>query len=182
MDFERAMLALLPEMRAFARMLVRHRADADDLVQDTMLRMWRTRDRFEPGSNMRAWAFTILRRRFYSGLATRRQFEPLEDVATAAVATPALQDRVLEGREIRVALARLEPSLREVLALTAGSGMSVAEAAAVIGCPEGTVKSRAFRARKALRALLEGGADGAAIVADADLASAMESGIEPPCL
>lgn len=159
MDFEKDMLALLPELRAFARVLVRRNADADDLVQDALLRMWQAQDRFEPGTNLRAWAFTILRNRFYNAFIPRRSLENVDDVAQHLVSTPALQEREAEGHDIRRALHRLEPKLREVLALTVGSGLNQEDAARVMGCPIGTVKSRAFRARRELRRLLDEGAE-----------------------
>ena len=158
MDFERDMLALLPELRAFARVLVRRHADADDLVQDAVLRMWQAQHRFEPGTNLRAWAFTILRNRFYNAFLSRRTLENVDDVAQHFVATPALQERQAEGQDIRRALHRLDPKLREVLALTVASGLNHEEAARVMDCPTGTVKSRAFRARRELRRLLDEGA------------------------
>ncbi|NMJ42955.1 sigma-70 family RNA polymerase sigma factor [Roseomonas sp. JC162] len=158
MDFERDMLALLPDLRAFARVLVRRHADADDLVQDAVLRMWQAQHRFEPGTNLRAWAFTILRNRFYNAFLSKHAHDNVDDVAQHLVATPALQERLAEGRDIRRALHRLEPKLREVLALTVASGLSHDDAARVMGCPVGTVKSRAFRARRELRRLLDEGA------------------------
>lgn len=159
MDFKQDMLALLPDLRAFARVLVRRHADADDLVQDAVLRMWQAQDRFEPGTNLRAWAFTILRNRFYNAFIPRRSFESVDDVAPHLIATPALQEREAEGRDVRRALHRLDPKLREVLALTVGSGLNHEEAARIMGCPIGTVKSRAFRARRELRRLLDEGAE-----------------------
>lgn len=158
MNFEREMLNLLPDLRAFARVLVKRSADADDLVQDAVLRMWQAQDRFEPGTNLRAWAFTILRNRFYNAFIPRRSFDNVEDVPQHLIATPPLQEREAAGRDIRRALHRLEPKLREVLALTVGSGLSHEDTARVMGCPVGTVKSRAFRARRELRRLLEDGA------------------------
>lgn len=154
MSFEQQLIELIPQMRAFARVLLRGRGDADDLVQDSVLRMWQARERFEPGTNMRAWAFTILRNRFYNAYTNRHAALPLEDVPDTAIAMPAMQERVVAGRDIRAALAALDPILRETLALTVGSAMSYEEVASIVGCPVGTVKSRVFRARRKLRALL----------------------------
>jgi RNA polymerase sigma-70 factor (ECF subfamily) len=158
MSFEAQMLAIVPELRAFARVLVQPRAEADDIVQDTLLRMWAARDRFEPGTNMRAWAFTILRRHFYNVSAKRRETVCVDDVAEDRLGTPAMQERFAEGRDIRRALAALEPDLREVIALSVGSRMDYATIAGIVGVPVGTVKSRVFRARRRLAALLDGGA------------------------
>jgi RNA polymerase sigma-70 factor (ECF subfamily) len=154
MDFEREMLALLPTLRGFARGLTRNRSDADDLVQDAVLRMWHARDRFEPGTNLRAWAFTIVRNRFYNAFVPRRRLEALDDLSAERLSQPAMQERQAEGRDIRQAIYRLDPRLREVLALTVGAELGYEEAASIMGCPVGTVKSRVFRARRELRRLL----------------------------
>lgn len=159
MDFEREMLALLPDLRASARVLLRRHADADDLVQDALLRMWQAQHRFEPGTNLRAWAFTILRNRFYNAFLSRRTFENVEDVPQHLVATPALQERQAQGLDIRRALYRLDPKLREVLALTVALGLNQEDAARTMGCPVGTVKSRLFRARSELQRLLDEGSE-----------------------
>lgn len=155
MPFEQDMIALLPQMRAYARVLARHKADADDLVQDTLLRMWNARERFEPGTNLRAWAFTILRNRFYNAFTKRRASVAIDDVPEGVLSVPAMQERVAAGRDIRAALARLDPVLMETLVLAIGSDMSYEEVAAIIGCRVGTVKSRVFRARRQLKALIE---------------------------
>ena len=154
MDFEREMLALLPTLRGFARGLTRHRSDADDLVQDAVLRMWHARDRFQPGTNLRAWAFTIVRNRFYNAFVPRRRLEALDDLPAERLSQPAMQERQAEGRDIRHAIYQLDPRLREVLALTVGAELGYEEAASIMGCPVGTVKSRVFRARRELRRLL----------------------------
>jgi RNA polymerase sigma-70 factor (ECF subfamily) len=158
MSFESDMMSIVPDLRAFARVLVQHRADADDLVQDTLVRMWAAQDRYRPGSNMRAWGFTILRHRFYNVVAKRRETVCVDDVHEAGLATPAMQERFAERRDIRRALAALEPDLREAIALSVGSQLDYATISSVLGVPVGTVKSRVFRARRRLAALLNGGA------------------------
>jgi RNA polymerase sigma-70 factor (ECF subfamily) len=60
------LMALIPQMRAFARALCRDRAQGDDLAQDALLSAWRGRDSYAPGTNMKAWVFTIVRNQFYS--------------------------------------------------------------------------------------------------------------------
>lgn len=153
--FEQEMAALLPHMRAFARVLVRHAEDADDLVQDAVVRMWNARERFEPGTNMRAWAFTIIRNRFFNTRTSRQGPVAIDDVPERLLSVPAMQERQAAGRDIRAALAALDPVLREVLVLTVGSAMTYEEVAEIMGCRVGTVKSRVFRARSELRALLD---------------------------
>jgi len=153
-DFERAMLAVLPALRGFARILTRGGAEADDLVQDTVLRMWQARKRFEWGTNLRAWAFTILRNRFYNAFIPRHRMTAIDEVSEESLAVPAMQERRSEGADIRRAILALDLRSREVLAVTAGAGLDYHDAAQVIGCPVGTIKSRAFRAPKELRRLL----------------------------
>jgi RNA polymerase sigma-70 factor, ECF subfamily len=153
-NFEREMIALAPELRAFARVLMRDRADADDLVQDALMRMWAARDRFAPGTNLRAWAFTILRNRFYNVVAKQRATVCIDDVAAERLSTPPQQEQHAQRRDIQRALQGLEPELREVLALAVGSEMDYATIASVVGVPVGTVKSRVFRARRRFAELL----------------------------
>ncbi len=159
MPFEQDMIALLPQMRAYARVLLREPAEADDLVQDALLRMWNARGRFEPGTNLRAWAFTILRNRFFNAYIARRPTIAIEDVPEGMLAVPAMQERLMAGRDIRAALAALDPVLMEILVLTIGSSMSYDEVAIIVGCRVGTVKSRVFRARRQLQRLLQGAED-----------------------
>lgn len=154
-DFEDGISALLPQLRGAARRLLRGSSDADDLVQDTILRMWQARDRFQPGTDLRAWAFTILRNRFYNAFLPQRRLSPIDDVPQHCLAVPALQERRAQGVDIRRAIFALDVSLRQVLALTVGAGLAYDDAARVIGCPVGTIKSRVFRARRELRRLLD---------------------------
>ncbi|BDG74465.1 RNA polymerase sigma factor [Roseomonas fluvialis] len=155
MPFEQDMIALLPQMRAYARVLLKNKADADDLVQDAVLRMWNARDRFEPGTNLRAWAFTILRNRFYNAFMKRPSSVTIDDVPEDVLAVPAMQERLAAGRDVRAALSALHPVLMEALVLAIGSDMTYEEVAGIVGCRVGTVKSRVFRARRQLQALLD---------------------------
>src|SRR5688500_18135458 len=66
-------LALIPALRAFAWSLSRNGSDADDLVQDTLIKAWTHREKFEPGTNLRAWLFTILRNTFYTSTVRKRR-------------------------------------------------------------------------------------------------------------
>lgn len=153
--FEQELLALLPRLRAYARSMVRNGPDADDLVQDTVLRALAARDRFEPGTNMRAWLFTILRNRFFNKYtAQARQTVPIEDAPAEALVTQPAHEWAMRQSELKEALAKLHPLQREALLLSVGAELSYAEIGAIIGCPVGTVKSRVFRARKELAALL----------------------------
>jgi len=145
----------LPALRAFAISLTGNVALADDMVQDTVVKAWTHIDSFQPGTNMRAWLFTILRNTFYSHTRKRRRELPDPDgVHAASLYEKPAHDSKLAMTDFRAAFAKLSPEHREILLLVGASGFSTQEAAAMIGIAEGTVKSRASRARSRLSALL----------------------------
>ncbi len=150
------LVALLPNLRAYARFLTGNRHDADDLVQDTAVRLLAAADRFQPGTNFRAWAFTAMRNRFLNEfVAKRRNHASLDamDVELGAVAPD--QTHGLELQDLARQLMRLPAEHRSILALAADGSLSYEEIAAVSGCAVGTVKSRVHRARAALQRLLD---------------------------
>lgn len=158
--------AELPALRAFARTLAGDAAAADDLAQETLLKAWASRDRFEPGSNLRAWLFTILRNAFYSNWRKRRrEVGDADGVHAARLASPPSQDHHLALRDFEAALATLPPDQREALVLVGAAGMAYEEAAQVCGVAVGTIKSRVSRARARLLELLAA-TDGADLVSD----------------
>lgn len=148
--FREALAALLPQLRAFARFLARDAARADDLVQEAVLRALERQDRWQPGSDLRAWCFRILRNRFLD-LERRRGAEArgLANLTPAAHQPPAQAGAAVLG-DLEAAIALLPPAQREALLLVAALEFEVAEAAAVIGVPVGTVKARVSRARAEL--------------------------------
>jgi RNA polymerase sigma-70 factor (ECF subfamily) len=150
-----AMLAAVPNLRAFAISLSRNADRADDLVQETLLRALRNIDSFQPGTNMSAWLFTILRNLFRSEYRNRRR--EVEDTDGRYVdslkSLPEQHGRV-ELEEFRAALAKLPSGQREALLLVGASGFNYAEAAAICETAVGTVKSRVHRARLRLLELL----------------------------
>lgn len=151
------LLALTPVLRAFAWSLSHDAAEADDLVQETLVKAWSHSDRFEPNTNLRAWLFTILRNTFYTAIARRRREVPDGDGQWAAKQTiPASQDWTVTLEELRLALQQLPPTHREALVLVGGAGMTYEEAAEVCGCAVGTIKSRVNRARARLLRLMDG--------------------------
>lgn len=145
----------LPALRAFAMSLTRNSASADDLVQDTIVKAWSNIDKFQPGSNLRAWLFTILRNTFYSDLRKRRRELPDPDGLHAArlCEKPAHDGRLAMNDFLR-AFDQLSAEHREVLVLVGASGFAYEEAAQMMGVAVGTVKSRANRARARLAELL----------------------------
>jgi RNA polymerase sigma-70 factor, ECF subfamily len=153
----------IPALRRFARALVGHPERADDLVQDTLERALTRLDSYTPGTNMRAWLFTILRNAHINELRrARTTATPDETLEALSPPAPAAQEHGLAVRDLERALARLTPEMREVLLLIGLEGMSYDEAADVLGAKVGTVKSRLCRGREALRRLMDGevGEDG----------------------
>jgi RNA polymerase sigma-70 factor (ECF subfamily) len=151
------MVALVPQLHTFARSLTRDGVRADDLVQEALMRAFNNIDRFTPGTNLKAWLFTIVRNEHYSQLR-RRKFEA-HGVDTDLLPEPSVppdHDGKLELRDLNRALASLSPGQRTALILVSASGFSYEEAATICGCAVGTIKSRVARARETLLAMLDG--------------------------
>ncbi|MGH8260834.1 MAG: sigma-70 family RNA polymerase sigma factor [Steroidobacteraceae bacterium] len=151
------MVSLVPQLHTFARSLCRDGVRADDLVQEALLRAFNNIQRFKPGTNLKAWLFTIVRNEHYSQLR-RRKFEA-HDIPSDALPEPSVppdHDGELELRDLNRALASLSPGQRAALLLVSASGFSYDEAASICGCAVGTIKSRVARARSSLLAMLEG--------------------------
>jgi RNA polymerase sigma-70 factor (ECF subfamily) len=150
-----AILAAVPSLRAFAISLVHDPQRADDLVQDTIVRAWTAIDRFEPGTNLNAWLFTILRNLFYSEFRKKtREVEDSEGTYAATLRTAPDQQSHLDYEDMRAALAKVPHDQREALLLVTAEGLSYEEAAAICGTAVGTIKSRVNRARQRLAELL----------------------------
>ncbi len=150
------MLAAVPHLRAFAVSLTNHPDRADDLVQDTILRAWANGDRFERGTNLNAWLFTILRNLFHSEYRKRkREVEDGDGAFAARLKTHPNQQAHLDYEDFRIALAKLPLDQREALLLVGAQGLSYEEAAEVCNVAIGTVKSRVNRARAKLVVLLD---------------------------
>jgi RNA polymerase sigma-70 factor (ECF subfamily) len=155
LTFRAELIELLPSLRAFARSLAHNPTQADDLVQDTLVKALANVDRFEPGTNLRAWLFTILRNHYYSQLRkAKREVEDAEGRMAARLAVRPEQDGSVDLEDFKVAFAQLQPDHREVLTLVGASGCSYEEAAEICGCAVGTIKSRVNRARRKLTELL----------------------------
>ncbi|OWU85539.1 RNA polymerase sigma factor [Oceanicola sp. 22II-s10i] len=146
----------LPALRAFAMSLCRNSAQADDLVQDTIVKAWTKFDKFQQGTNLRAWLFTILRNTFYSGRRkAQREVADVDGVFSAKLASKPDHDGRLAMKDFEAAFAQLPDEQREALILVGASGFSYEEAADMCGCAVGTIKSRANRGRARLTELLE---------------------------
>ena len=145
----------LKPLRAFAVSLTRNIADADDLVQDTIVKAWTNIEKFVPGTNLQAWLFTILRNTYYSSLRKRRRevADPDGIHANGLFVKPD-HDGKLAYSDFQRAFDQLSDEHREVLVLVGASGFSCEEAAGMMGVAGGTVKSRTSRARKRLAELM----------------------------
>jgi RNA polymerase sigma-70 factor (ECF subfamily) len=154
--------AVVPRLRRYARALTGNREAADDLTQDTLERAWTKRVLWRPGTDLRAWMFTVMHNVFVNGTRRSRATVSLDDMPVedvgAAAATSVETGVVLA--ELSRALALLPEEQREVLLLVGLEQFSYAEASEVLGVPIGTVMSRLSRARERLRILLEAGSAG----------------------
>jgi RNA polymerase sigma-70 factor (ECF subfamily) len=145
----------LPAMRAFAISLTRNPSTADDLVQEAIVKAWSNFDKFEPGTNLRAWLFTILRNTYYSlHRKRRREVEDPEGALVDTLSEKPHHDGRLAMEDFRRAFAQLTDQQREALVLVGAEGFSYEDAAEMCGCAVGTIKSRTNRARKRLAELM----------------------------
>jgi RNA polymerase sigma-70 factor (ECF subfamily) len=153
--FDAELVKLQPNMRAFARSLCGNHATADDLVQGTILSALANSTSYLPGSNMRAWLFTILRNTYFSQLRKRRrEVEDANGKYTEALATEPTQDDIVDLHDTMRAVSRLSRGHRQVLMMVGRDGLTYDEAALDSGCAVGTIKSRTHRARGRLADLL----------------------------
>ncbi len=157
-EFRTELGRVIPHLRAFGRSLSGNRDLADDLVQETLLKAWAARRRFQAGTNMRAWTFIILRNLFLSQMRRARFKGEWDDVtASKILAAPASQERHVDLGDLQRALLHLPQPQREALILVGAGGFAYEEAAEICGCAVGTIKSRVARGRVALEQLMSGG-------------------------
>jgi RNA polymerase sigma-70 factor (ECF subfamily) len=155
--FRKELLSVLPHLRAFARGLSGRADFADDLVQEAAIKAWTARDRYQPGTNMRAWTFAILRNHYLSELRRSRRQTDLDDGAVERMLVmEADQEGPLHLDDMEAALQKLAAERREAVLLVGASGFSYEEAAEIAQVPIGTMKSRVARARADLARLLDG--------------------------
>jgi RNA polymerase sigma-70 factor, ECF subfamily len=153
--FREQMIAEIPSLRAFAMSLCGTMHQADDLVQDALLKAWGNASSFQEGTNLRAWLFTILRNTYYSLHRKRgREIQDVDGEHAARVAVAPAQEGMMDLADFRKALAQLPAEQREVLIMVGATGLSYEEAAEICGVAVGTIKSRVNRARVRLSELL----------------------------
>ncbi len=157
-QFQSELIALIPHLRAFSRKLCRVEVLAEDLVQETLMKAWRARDRFEPGTNLKAWLFTILRNEASSH--ARRAWRETHwnaEKGGRIAAAPNEQEWAVELSDAARALRALPQHQREALLVVGAGGFSHKDGAKICGVAVGTVKSRVARGRAALYKTLNGG-------------------------
>lgn len=143
---------LIPALRAFARTFCPKPEEADDLVQETLMKALANLDRFEPGTKLKSWLFTIMRNTFCTRFKkSSRETVGLPESVSARLTTEPSQEWSVQAGEVRRALNRLPAHHREMLVLIVMLGERYEDAAAICGCAVGTVKSRLSRARQQLR-------------------------------
>ena len=155
-EFRSQIIAAIPGLRAFGMSLTARGDRADDLVQETLMKAWKHHDSYQPGTNMKAWLYTILRNEFYTQLRKRkREVEDADGAYSSRVMVPAEQNGHLDIADLRIALDKLPEDQREAIILVGASGFSYEEAAEICSVAVGTVKSRVNRARARLSVLLK---------------------------
>jgi RNA polymerase sigma-70 factor (ECF subfamily) len=156
-DFRRDLVALIPFLRAFAHSLCHNRHQGEDLAQDTLVKAWKAQARFELGTNLKAWVFTILRNEYYSQRRRSWRQTHWDEIESAKIAAPPdLQYWSLALSDTENALQQLPDLQREAVILVAAGGVSYDDAAEICNVPVGTVKSRVARGRAALFEMMEG--------------------------
>ena len=174
-----AIIGHLPALRTFALSLCRDASQADDLLQDTVVKAWSKFHLFTEGTNLRAWLFTILRNNFYSGRRKKsRETEDPDEVMAGQLVSKPDQYGHLALAELQAALKRIPDEQREALILVGAMGFSIEEAAQTCGCAPGTIKSRTNRARRALARLL--GLDASETNLPTDISEAILSAAPDP--
>lgn len=154
--FKNDLLGAIPSLRAFAVSLSQNADKADDLVQETLVKAWDKQTSFQPGTNLKAWLFTILRNEFYSQMRKRgREVQDSDGIMTGRLAVHPSQHGMLDLEDFRAALELLPEDQREAIILIGASGFSYEEAAEICECAVGTIKSRVSRARSRLQEILK---------------------------
>jgi RNA polymerase sigma-70 factor, ECF subfamily len=155
--FEAELLAALPRLRAISMMLTRDRTAADDLLQDALVIALKAKHRYELNTSIGAWMYRLMRNRMITLM--RRNKAPtvsIDDPAALGLSTREAQPGHMLGVLMRRELAKLPPTQREAIVLVGAAGETYEDAAAMLGCTLGTIKSRVSRGREALRKAVEG--------------------------
>lgn len=155
--FKAQLHKVMPSLRGYALSLTKSAADADDVVQEALLRAWRSRHTYREEQRFQAWIYRILLNVVRTTSKQRRSWVDLDSPAALAVGHEPEQEWRAQYAEMLAALAQLSPMAREALLMVVGGGLSYEDAAYAVGVPVGTMKSRVARARDALVALADTG-------------------------
>ncbi len=154
-EFRDDLMKALPALRTFALSLSADVTRADDLVQETFVKAWTKWHHFTPGTNFTAWLFTILRNQLYSEIRKRRrEVEDAEGTQAGKLMAPADQEDASTLKVVWERIGSLPEAQRQALLMVGAEGRTYEEAASLLGCQVGTVKSRVSRARTVLVAQL----------------------------
>lgn len=154
-EFGAALSDLMPRLASYARSLARNSDTAQDLVQETVLKAWRHRASFEPGTNLKAWTFRILRNSFLSQVRRRGAGHASDTAELIDIPVASNQESVVTLNDVRRLWSRLTPEQQRCIQLVGIEGLSYEETATIEQVPVGTIKSRVLRGRQLLRALLD---------------------------
>lgn len=156
--FKRQLTEAMPNLRAFAYSLCGRADLADDLAQETAMKAWAARDRFKPGSSLKAWAFTILRNTYLSQMRRRKFKGDYDEIAAERIlSAPAEQPGPMHLTDVQRALMELPENQREAVMLVGAGGYSYEAAADICDAATGTMKSRVSRGRKTLEGIFDDG-------------------------
>jgi RNA polymerase sigma-70 factor (ECF subfamily) len=148
---EAEVLELIPALRHFARRFYSSVTDIDDLVQETLLKALNNLDKFQEGTRLKSWLFTIMRNSFCTKFGlSRREYIGVDDAMERYASVQPQQEWSIRGRELEIALSRLPEHYRTAIDLIFIQCVSYETAAQQCNCPVGTVKSRVNRARERL--------------------------------
>ncbi|MFW2852699.1 sigma-70 family RNA polymerase sigma factor [Sphingomonas sp. TX0543] len=168
-DFGAALSDLMPRLASYARSLTRNPDAAQDLVQDTVLKAWRSRASFEAGTNLKAWTFRILRNSFLSQVRRKGAGQAGETAEPIDVPVASNQEWVVTLGDVRRLWPRLTPEQQRCIQCVGIEGLSYEETATIEQVPVGTIKSRVVRGRQMLRALLDHASSGRLYNSDSHL-------------
>jgi RNA polymerase sigma-70 factor, ECF subfamily len=156
-EFHRLIEQQITRLRRYARALTRNRERADDLVQDTLSRALVKEQFWQPGTNLRAWLFTIMHNQNVNNVRRAVRESGMVDIEQLSSTLPATTDPTASRQmfELERALAQLPLEQRQVILLVGLEGMSYEDAAGILSVPVGTIRSRLSRGRDILRKLLD---------------------------
>jgi len=156
-DFHRCLEGEIPRLRRYARALTRNAVRADDLVQETLARALRKEHLWEPGTDLRAWLFTIMHNQNVNEIRRAMRDDATVDLENCCAVLIATTDPTASRQllELERALAQMLEEQRQVVLLVGLEGMSYEDAAAILNVPIGTIRSRLSRGRDVLRKLLD---------------------------